>query len=82
MAVQNWGIIAATTAMILKLNSIPEFTMWQTSALFENVDTIQDGMKTHGRPIAIQDKADAKPLQVAQGKFSLKMSVLLITVKT
>lgn len=40
------GIIAATTAMILKLNSIAEFMMWQTSALFENVGTIQDGMKT------------------------------------
>src|SRR5690606_2600645 len=35
------GIIAATTAMILKLNSIAEFMMWQTSALFENVGTIQ-----------------------------------------
>ena len=37
------GIIAATTAMVLKLNSIAEFMMWQTSALFENVGTIQDG---------------------------------------
>ncbi|MEN8385249.1 ABC transporter ATP-binding protein [Acinetobacter towneri] len=66
------GIIAATTAMILKLNSIAEFMMWQTSALFENVGTIQDGMKTLGRPIAIQDKADAKPLQVAQGEIQFK----------
>ncbi|MEK5794830.1 multidrug ABC transporter ATP-binding protein, partial [Acinetobacter nosocomialis] len=40
------GIIAATTAMVLKLNSIAEFLMWQTSQLFENVGTIQDGMGT------------------------------------
>lgn len=63
------GIIAATTAMILKLNSIAEFMMWQTSALFENVGTIQDGMKTLGRPIKIQDKPNAQPLQVQQGEI-------------
>ncbi len=66
------GVIAATTAMILKLNSMAEFMMWQTSALFENVGTIQDGMQTLGRQINIQDKEDAKPLIVTQGniKFS------------
>jgi ATP-binding cassette subfamily B multidrug efflux pump len=31
------GIIAATTAMILKLNSLSEFVMWQISMLFENI---------------------------------------------
>ena len=63
------GVIAATTAMILKLNSMAEFMMWQTSALFENVGTIQDGMQTLGRPINIQDKEDAKPLLVSQGNI-------------
>lgn len=63
------GIIAATTAMILKLNSIAEFMMWQTSALFENVGTIQDGMKTLGRKIAIEDKPDAKELQLKHGEI-------------
>lgn len=66
------GIIAATTAMILKLNSIAEFMMWQTSALFENVGTIQDGMKTLGRPITIEDKPDAKTLDVAQGEIKFE----------
>ena len=66
------GIIAATTAMILKLNSIAEFMMWQSSALFENVGTIQDGMKTMGRPISIQDKQDAQPLQVPQGEIKFE----------
>ncbi|WP_166170051.1 ABC transporter ATP-binding protein [Acinetobacter sp. SA01] len=66
------GIIAATTAMILKLNSIAEFMMWQSSALFENVGTIQDGMKTLGRPIHIQDKPDAQPLQVQHGEIKFE----------
>ena len=66
------GIIAATTAMILKLNSIAEFMMWQTSALFENVGTIQDGMKTLGRPINIQDQKDAKALQDPHGEIKFE----------
>ncbi|WP_180021770.1 ABC transporter ATP-binding protein [Acinetobacter sp. YH16044] len=66
------GVIAAATAMILKLSSISEFMMWQTSALFENVGTIQDGMKTMGRPIQIQDKADATDLKVQQGEIKFE----------
>ncbi|WP_312967876.1 ABC transporter ATP-binding protein [Acinetobacter gerneri] len=66
------GVIAATTAMILKLNSMAEFMMWQTSALFENVGTIQDGMVTMAKPIAIQDKENAKPLQVAHGEIKFE----------
>jgi ATP-binding cassette subfamily B multidrug efflux pump len=63
------GIIAATTAMVLKLNSIAEFLMWQTSQLFENVGTIQDGMGTLGKSISIQDKPDAKELELRQGEI-------------
>jgi len=55
------GIIAATTAM-----------MWQTSALFENVGTIQDGMKTLGRKIAIEDKPGAKELQLNHGEIKFE----------
>ena len=64
------GVIAATTAMILKLNSMAEFMMWQTSALFENIGTIQDGMKTLGKPIHIQDSPNALPLNIDQGGIS------------
>lgn len=63
------GIIAATTAMVLKLNSIAEFLMWQTSQLFENVGTIEDGMGTLGKSISIQDKPDAKELELKQGEI-------------
>ena len=66
------GVIAATTAMILKLNSMAEFMMWHMSALFENVGTIQDGMQTLGKKINIQDKPDAKPLAVTQGEIVFK----------
>ena len=66
------GVIAATTAMILKLNSMSEFMMWQTYMLFENVGTIQDGMQTLGKPVNIQDKPNAKPLIVSQGNIKFE----------
>lgn len=66
------GVIAATTAMILKLNSMSEFMMWQTSMLFENVGTIQDGMHTLGKPVNIQDKPNAKPLILSQGNIKFE----------
>ena len=68
----NIGVIAATTAMILKLNSMAAFMMWQTSALFENIGTIQDGMMTLGKPLHIEDKPNAKPLSLTRGEIQFK----------
>lgn len=66
------GVIAASTAMVLKLDSLSEFLMWNVTQLFENVGTIQDGMHTMGKPIAIQDKADAETLAVDHGRIQFK----------
>lgn len=66
------GVIAASTAMVLKLDSLSEFLMWNVTQLFENVGTIQDGMHTMGKPIAIQDKADAETLAVEHGRIQFK----------
>ncbi|WP_273779264.1 ABC transporter ATP-binding protein [Acinetobacter sp. GSS19] len=66
------GVIAATTAMILKLNSMAFFIMWQIAALFENIGTIQDGMHTLAKPITITDKPEAKPLQVSHGEIEFR----------
>ncbi|CAH8222881.1 hypothetical protein VAE151_630291 [Vibrio aestuarianus] len=39
----------------------------EVGALFENMGTVVDGMKTLSKPISIQDKPDAKPLVVQNG---------------
>ena len=41
----DWCDCGKTTAMVLKLDSLVEFIMWHVTMLFENVGTIQDGMK-------------------------------------
>lgn len=61
------GAIAAATAMALRLNGLTHWIMWQTAGLFENIGTVQDGMKTLSKPHTIIDKPNAKKLTVTQG---------------
>ncbi|GAB3042119.1 ABC transporter ATP-binding protein [Acinetobacter apis] len=63
------GVIAAALAMLLRLNSLSDFIMWQLAGLFENVGTIQDGKKTLSRPVLIQDVENASSLQLKQGEI-------------
>ncbi|MFM2121119.1 MAG: hypothetical protein RL722_2587, partial [Pseudomonadota bacterium] len=40
------GAVAAATAMALRLNGFSHWIMWEMSALFEHVGTVQDGINT------------------------------------
>lgn len=61
------GAIAAATAMALRLNGLTHWIMWQTASLFENIGTVQDGMKTLSKPHTVVDKPAAGTLTVTQG---------------
>ncbi len=64
------GAIAAATAMALRLNGISHWIMWEMSMLFENIGTVQDGMRTLSRPYCITDQSDAQELNVSAGAIS------------
>ncbi|NCO45717.1 MAG: ABC transporter ATP-binding protein, partial [Vibrio sp.] len=61
------GAIAIAISLSLRINGMSKWIMWEVGALFENMGTVVDGMKTLSKPITIEDKPNAKPLQVAQG---------------
>jgi ATP-binding cassette subfamily B multidrug efflux pump len=42
---------------------------WEVGALFENMGTVVDGMKTLSKPIDIKDEKDAKPIVVEKGSI-------------
>ncbi|KAF1046787.1 MAG: putative multidrug export ATP-binding/permease protein [Herbaspirillum frisingense] len=63
------GAVAASTAMALRLNGIAHWVMWEMSALFEHVGTVQDGINTLARAHDVKDAPDAKPLQVKSGEL-------------
>jgi ATP-binding cassette subfamily B multidrug efflux pump len=63
------GAIAIAVSLALRLNGMSKWIMWEISSLFENIGTVIDGMNTLSKPVAIQDKLDAKDIIVNQGKI-------------
>jgi ATP-binding cassette subfamily B multidrug efflux pump len=63
------GAVAAATAMALRLNGISHWIMWEMAELFENIGTVQDGISTLSRPVAVLDAPGAKPLEVSRGEL-------------
>ncbi|EOV6323381.1 ABC transporter ATP-binding protein [Vibrio parahaemolyticus] len=61
------GAIAIAVSLALRVNGMSMWIMWEVGALFENLGTVVDGMKTLSKPIDIQDKPNAKDLVVSQG---------------
>lgn len=61
------GAIAIAVSLALRINGMSMWIMWEVGALFENMGTVVDGMKTLAKPIAIQDKPQATELTVTQG---------------
>ncbi|MEL6115681.1 ABC transporter ATP-binding protein [Photobacterium sp. SP02] len=61
------GVIAVAISIALRVQGMSKWIMWEIGALFENIGTVVDGMKTLSKPVSIEDKADAQPLDVTQG---------------
>ena len=63
------GAIATSTALALRIKGLSQWIMWEFARLFENLGTVQDGMRTLSKPHSVVDKADAKPLAVTKGEI-------------
>ncbi|USE02752.1 ABC transporter ATP-binding protein [Vibrio sp. SCSIO 43133] len=61
------GSIAIAISLALRINGMSMWIMWEVGALFENMGTVVDGIKTLSKPIVIQDEPNAKPIKVDQG---------------
>ncbi len=61
------GAIAIAIALALRINGMSMWIMWEVGALFENMGTVVDGIKTLSKPVDIQDKPNAKDLVVNDG---------------
>ena len=63
------GAVAAATALALRLNGISHWIMWELATLFENVGTVEDGIRTLANPVTVIDAVDARPLTVSRGEI-------------
>ncbi|WP_163937163.1 ABC transporter ATP-binding protein [Paraferrimonas sp. SM1919] len=65
------GVIAAALALVLRLNGMAHWIMWEVSSLFENIGTVADGMQTLTKPLP-QEPKTPKTLTVNGGQISFK----------
>ncbi|MDW6005025.1 ABC transporter ATP-binding protein [Vibrio mangrovi] len=63
------GAIAVAISLALRINGMSKWIMWEVGGLFENMGTVVDGMHSLSRSITVQDKPDAKPLRITQGRI-------------
>ncbi|WP_049644434.1 ABC transporter ATP-binding protein [Candidatus Rhodobacter oscarellae] len=65
------GVVAAATALTLRLNAMTGWIMWAVTSFFRNLGIVQEGMQTITRPIALVDAPDAKPLELSTGTIEI-----------
>ncbi|KAJ57272.1 multidrug ABC transporter ATP-binding protein [Actibacterium mucosum KCTC 23349] len=66
------GIIAAASALVLRLNAMTGWIMWAMTSFFQNLGVVSEGMETIAQPITLKDAPDAKPLQLTQGEVQVQ----------
>lgn len=66
------GIVAAATALTLRLNGMTGWIMWAVSTLFRQLGVVAEGMETIADPITLVDAADAPPLRLTEGAIEIK----------
>lgn len=65
------GVIAAATALTLRLNAMTGWIMWALSSFFRNLGIVAEGMETIAQPITLVDAPGAKPLVFKSGQIEL-----------
>ncbi|MEO1206131.1 MAG: ABC transporter ATP-binding protein [Pseudomonadota bacterium] len=63
------GTIALTVALVMRLQGMSHWIMWEVAGLFESIGVIQDGITTLSKQQSVVDSAGAKPLAVTKGEI-------------
>lgn len=66
------GVVAAATALTLRLNAMTGWIMWAVSTLFRSLGVVAEGMETIAQPITLLDAPDAKPLEISNCEITFE----------
>ena len=64
------GVVAAATALTLRLNAMTGWIMWALSDFFRALGVVSEGMETITEPIQLTDAPGAKPLDLTHGAIT------------
>ncbi|WP_295811339.1 ABC transporter ATP-binding protein [uncultured Nitratireductor sp.] len=63
------GAVAVVLGLVLRLWGMSQWIMWELTALFENVGTVQDGISSISMPRLVDDRPGATALAVPEGRI-------------
>jgi ATP-binding cassette, subfamily B, multidrug efflux pump len=66
------GVVAAASALVLRLNSMTAWIMWALSSFFRELGVVAEGMETIAQPIHLTDAPVATPLKLDQGRIEVQ----------
>ena len=66
------GVVAAATALTLRLNAMTGWIMWALTSFFRQLGVVAEGMRTIAQPITLVDQPEAQPLQLSAGEIELR----------
>ncbi|MCE8469656.1 ABC transporter ATP-binding protein/permease, partial [Rhodovulum sulfidophilum] len=66
------GVVAAATALTLRLNSMTGWIMWAMSSFFRSLGVVAEGMETIAQPIALVDAPGATDLEFREGRVEFR----------
>ncbi len=65
------GVVAAATALTLRLNGMTGWIMWALTTFFREIGVVAEGLETIAQPVTLIDAKDAKPLDLQNGEIRL-----------
>ena len=65
------GVVAAATALTLRLNAMTGWIMWALTTFFRQLGVVAEGMETIAQPIDLVDDKGAQPLALSEGRIEL-----------
>ncbi len=66
------GVVAATTALTLRLNAMTGWIMWALTTFFRQLGVVAEGMETIAQPLDLVDAPDARELVLTKGEIELR----------
>lgn len=63
------GAVALSVGLVLRLQGMSHWIMWEVAGLFENVGVVQDGIEGLAREQDVTDASGADPLVVTRGEI-------------
>lgn len=64
------GAIAVGVGLVMRLEGLSHWVMWELAGLFENIGMAEDGMKMLSKPVSVNDKKGAGALAVTGGAIA------------